>query len=389
MTPDEHALLSASGASKWLHCTPSARLEETLPESTSTYAEEGRIAHSIAELKLRKALIDPIGPKKFTTALKALQAHEKYDPEMLSCTDTYVEYIQGVTHGYAIKPYVIAEKRVDYSAYAPEGFGTADCLVVGGDTLHVIDYKHGKGVPVFAEDNPQMKLYALGAVEAYKLLYSIKRIVMVIIQPRLDSISECEISIDELQAWGEGIKPIAQMAFNGEGVSASGEWCRFCRAKALCRARSERHLSLEEEFGLAVPPLLSNDEVGVILLKAKNIHAWVDSLEEYALATVLSGGDIPGWKAVAGRGARKFEDTDKAFKAVIDAGYKEDLLYNRKPITLTEVEKLMGKKDFNATLKEQIIMQQGKPTLAELSDSREPYQSTQPTADDDFKQEKE
>lgn len=231
----EHALLSASGSHKWLHCTPSARLEEQFPETKSTYADEGRLAHEIAELKLRKHFIEPMGPRAFNNRLKKFKENPLFQEEMLRHTDTYLEYVQGIVHGFTAPPYIAIEKRLDYSAYAPEGFGTGDCIIIGGNTLHVCDLKYGKGVPVSAEGNPQMRLYALGAYVEYSFLYPIERVRMAIIQPRLDSISEDEISIAELLAWGESIKPIAQKAFAGEGEFVPGDHCRFCRARATCR----------------------------------------------------------------------------------------------------------------------------------------------------------
>lgn len=374
--PECHALLSASGAARWLNCPASARIEETLPESTSSYADEGRLAHSIAELKLRKALIEPMGQKSFSTALKDLQKHEKYDPEMLSCTDIYVDYVQSVVHGYASRPCVIAEKRVNYSHVAPEGFGTADCLVIGGDTLHVIDYKHGKGVPVSAENNPQMKLYALGAIRSFAMLFDIKRVVLAIVQPRLDSISEWEVSAKDLSDWGKSVKPIAAKAFAGEGEMKSGEWCRFCRAKGNCRVRAENHLSLEEDFALKKPPLLSNAEVGEALTRAQDLQAWIAALEEYALSTVLSGGEIEGWKAVAGRSNRVIDDVDTAIKILIQNGYDEAVFYTKKPVPLTEMERIVTKTKLTELLGIHIQKPMGKPTLAPQNDKRESYKTT-------------
>lgn len=370
MSAEEHALLSASSSHRWLSCPPSVRLEEQLPEQISEYAEEGKLAHSIAELKLRKYFIEPIGPKKFASELKKLQAHPLYDVEMLQCTDTYLEYIQSIVHAYNSRPYVAVEKRVDYSAYAPEGFGTGDCVVIGGSVMHVTDYKHGKGVPVDAENNPQMMLYALGALTEYSMLYSIETVKMTIIQPRLDSISHFEISTTDLLAWGESIKPVAQLAFEGKGDFYSGEWCKFCRAKAKCRVRSETMTALEV-FGNAKPPLLGNEELGDILLRARNLEAWVKDLEEYALSALLRSEEINGWKVVNGKSDRRFGNMDEAFKRLIEAGYDEALLYERKPITLTNVEKLTGKKQFTELLNTYVIKPPGKPTLAQENDKRE------------------
>ena len=366
----DHALLSASGASKWLNCPPSARLETQFPESTSGYAEEGRLAHAIAELKLRKTFTEPMGPRKFNAALKKLQENTLYQPEMLTHTDAYLDYIQTITLAYQGKPHVAVEQRLDFSHIVPEGFGTGDCIVIGGNDLYVIDFKYGKGVPVEAEGNPQMMLYALGALAAYDLLYDIRTVRMTIVQPRLNDINRAEMSVDELLAWGESIKPVAAQAMAGEGEFKGGDWCRFCRAKNQCRARADQYTALEA-FGKAKPPLITNDEVGDILRQAQGLAAWVDDLEEYALAQCLAGELISGFKAVEGRSNRQFADLDMAFGILTAAGVEEALLYERKPLTLAAIEKQLGKKEFADLLADQIIKPPGKPSLVPDTDKRE------------------
>lgn len=370
--PEQHALLSASGSHKWLHCTPSARLEEKMPEQESVYANEGRLAHEIGELKLKKLFTDPMGPKKYKNALKKLRENPLYQDEMDRYTDTYTEHIAGIIHSFSAPPYIAIEKRLDYSQYAPEGFGTGDCIIIGGNTLHVIDLKYGKGVPVSAKDNPQMKLYALGAFTEYSFLYQIERISMTIIQPRLDNISNDVITIEDLLNWGAEIFPIAQKAFFGEGEHVPGEWCRFCRAKALCRARSDFNMALDE-YKQINPALITNDEIGRILQKAKDLAAWVKDLEEYALSELLKGNQVEGWKAVEGRSNRRFINQDEAFAVVKANGVDEAMLYERKPITLTAVEKLLGEKRFNELLAAHVEKPKGSPTLAPISDKREEW----------------
>ena len=379
----DHALLSASGAHKWMNCTPSARLEETMPESTSTYADEGRLAHEIAELKLRKQFTEPMGLRSYNSKLKKLQENKLYSPEMLVYTDAYLDYISGLVHSFQSRPYIAVEKKLDFSAYVNEGFGTGDCIVIGDNTLYVIDLKYGKGVPVFAETNPQMMLYALGAYEAYSFLYNIEKIKMVIIQPRLDNISEFKVDVFDLIEWGEFIKPIAQKAFAGEGEFVSGEHCRFCRAKAKCRARSEFNLQIQDYKGLK-PPLISNEEVGQILLKAKDLSKWISDLEEHALSECLAGNEVPGWKAVEGRSVRQFKDSDMAFNTLMQNGIEETMLYERKPITLTGVEKMLGKAKFNELLAEQVNIPKGEPSLVPASDKREPFKRS--SAAEEFKE---
>lgn len=371
-----HALLSASAAARWLTCTPSARLEETLPEQTSEYADEGSLAHEIGELKVKKTFIEPMTPTKFKNALKKLQQKPLYQSEMLGFTDEYLDYIEKTVHGFTSPPYIAVEKKINFSAFVPEGFGTVDCVIIGGGKMHIIDFKYGKGVPVSAEDNPQMKLYALGAYMEYSFLYPVETIRMTIVQPRLDSTSEYEISKSELLMWGELIKPIALRAFNGEGEFTPSEYaCKFCRAKSLCRARMDFNMELEPEKG-KLPPLISNEEVGAILQRARDIAKWVKNLEDYALNTCLSGGIIPGWKAVEGRSNREFIDQDAAFKKLIDEAIVEEaMLYKREPITLTKVEDLLGKKQFKEILEEYVAKKEGKPALAAESDKREAIQN--------------
>ena len=370
----EHALLGASGAKIWLNCPPSARLGEKIPETPSTYAEEGTLAHSIGELKLRKTFIEPMGPRTFTNRLKKLQTEPLYQAEMLQHTNTYLDYVSGVVHGYKSPPYVAIEKKLDYSEYVPSGFGTGDCIIIGANVMYVIDFKYGKGVPVSAEENPQMMLYALGALLEYSILYNIEQIVMVVVQPRLDSISEFVMSKDDLMQWASNVVvALADLAWKGEGEFASGEHCRFCRAKSFCRARAEFNTDLEG-FNYKKPPLLTNEEVGEILEKAQDLAKWVKDLETYALSETLRGGDITGWKAVAGRGSRKFTNPDEAFNFIIANGYDEALLYKREPLSAPQVEELLGKKVFESLLTDRITKTPGKPTLAPASDNREAFQ---------------
>jgi len=377
--PEQHALLSASAAHRWLTCTRAPRLEETLPETRSEYADEGRLAHAIAELRLRKQYTDPMGQKAFNEKLNDLKQNPLYSNEMMSHVDTYFDYIANLVYSFPSQPYVAIEKRLDYSEYAPEGFGTGDCIIISGTDLYVIDFKYGKGVPVSAENNPQMKLYALGAYLESSFLFNIEKVTMVIVQPRLDNISESTISIDELLAWGESIRPIAQKAYNGEGESVIGEHCRFCRAKALCRARAEFNTSIDTSRS---PHLLTDEEAGQLLERAKDLKAWAADLEDYVFGAIMGGKDIPGWKVVEGRSVRQFSNVDEAFDTLKQNGIDEAMLYERKPITLTNVEKLLGKTKFNELLKDYVTKSEGKPTLVPASDKREPLK--RPNAQDDF-----
>lgn len=374
--PKAHALLGASSSARWLACSPSARMCEDIPETESPYAAEGTLAHEICELMLTKAYTLALGPKAFTTRLNKLKKHELYQDEMLKCADVYLEYIDSIMLSYPSTPHIAIERRVDYSAYVPEGFGTADCIIVYGDTLHVVDYKHGKGVPVSADHNPQMMLYALGALKAYQMLYNIHTIKMSIVQPRLDSISEWEIDSEELIKWGnEFVKPRAEKAFKGEGDCVPGEHCRFCRAKAVCRARAVTNLDLAK-YAFAEPATLSNTEIGEILQQAQDLEKWAKDVKEYALDEVLKGNDVPGWKAVEGRSTRAFLDMDKAFEKLVANGVDESLLYERIPLTLSKIETMLGKSKFAELLTDQVVKTPGKPTIVPESDKRQPFNMT-------------
>lgn len=381
-----HALLSASASSRWLNCTPSVRLEEQFPDSTSEFAEEGTLAHEIAELKLRKYYTEQgMTQRTFNTRLNKMKKHELYQDEMLKHTDTYLEYLQGLTLAMSSPPYVAVEKRIDYSLYAQEGFGTVDCLIISGHTLYVNDFKYGKGVAVSAEDNSQLKLYALGAYLEYSFLYPIQKIHLSIVQPRLNSISEFEITVDELLSWGEEIKPLAQKAFAGEGEFVPGEHCKFCKAKAQCRARADQYTALDD-FKQMKPPLLSNEEVGQVLEKAQHIESWVKALKGYALTESLKGVEIAGWKAVEGRGSRSFTNMDVAFAHLKENGIVEAILYDRIPLTVPQIEKVLKTEQFRSLLEEPGHVQKsaGKPTLAPTSDKRKQVFNA-PDAASDFK----
>ena len=398
MPPEKHALLSASSASRWLNCTAAPRFEEGLPESTSEYAEEGRLAHAIAELKVLKKFT-VMTPRTYTTRLNKFKKEPLYNPEMDKTTDLYVEHLTEQAMLYDSAPTVAAEVKVDFGEYVPDGFGTCDCVMIGGDTLSITDYKHGKGVPVSAMDNPQMKLYALGALKRYAPIFgdTIKTVRMTIDQPRLDSHTTDTLTVDELRAWGENIKPIAQKAFSGLGEFVPGDHCRFCRGKAQCRARANINTALEDfkdcvpagEWNAKAeavvasggvvngmpPTLLSDAEIGELLIRGQQLVQWYKDLEEYALKTLLDGKPIAGWKLVAGRSNRTFTDQDAAIKAVIAAGYDEALVYDRKPKTLSELEKLMGKAEFAEKIGSFVVKPLGKPTLALETDKRETYNS--------------
>ncbi|WP_352400119.1 DUF2800 domain-containing protein [Anaerotignum sp.] len=368
-----HALLSASSAEKWLHCTPSARMESSLPDTAGESAQEGSLAHELAELKARRHF-HGMDKGAFTRKFNKIKNHELYAVDMDNYTDDYVEYLKDVEMMFSSKPYAVFETKVDYSHIAPEGFGTADCIMIGGGYLHIVDFKYGKTVQVDCVENPQMKLYALGALKKYGLLYCIEHVVLHIVQPRMSNISSCDITCQDLKAWGESIKPVGLLAYDGAGECIVGEWCdnHFCKCRATCRA----YMSQMQEvvpFVDKLPPVLTDEEVGYCLTLATNIKKWYSILEKHAMTALLAGKDITGWKVVEGRSNRAFNDTDAAYKALSESGIDEALLYKRVPITLTDCEKMLGKKEFTEKLADFVVKPPGKPTIAPLSDPREHY----------------
>lgn len=387
----DHALLSASGAHRWLLCTPSAMLEEQFPDTTSEAAREGTLAHELAELKVRN-YFNPadISKRKLNAQIKKMKENELWQDEMLGHTDTYIDYIRDVSIKLPSQPYVAVEKRLDLGAYVPEGFGTADCIMLQGEDLFVLDFKYGKGVPVSAEENPQMMLYALGAYRAYCFLYPISRIHMAIIQPRLDNISEWECTLNDLLKFGQRVSERAALAAKGAGDFCPGEkQCRFCRAKQQCRARADHNvrMAFSPDKG-KMPPLITNEEVGRYLSEGEDVAKWLSDLKEWALAECLAGKQVPGWKAVEGRGSRDWTDMDAAFEKLTKSGVTEEaMLWEKKPLTLAQVEKMVGKKDFQDAVGEFVVKKPGKPALVKESDKREAI-TNRVTAAEAFKEEK-
>lgn len=390
--PDKHAILSPSAAHRWLHCTPAPRVEAEFPETTSEYAEEGRLAHSVCELAAKKKFT-VMNNRTYNSRLKKLKADPKWDDEMLSTAATYVEHLTEHAMRFEHAPYVALEVQVDITDYAPEAFGTCDCVMIGGDELIITDYKHGKGVPVSAQDNPQMMLYALGALKLYRPIYGdmIRRVSTYIDQPRLGSYDGASMAVEELLAWGKSIKPKAAAAFMGTGEFAPGEWCRFCRAKAKCRARANQNTALEDfkdciPLGRSIPMqaeydatgfkpsnCLTDEEIGALLVRAEGLVAWYNDLKEYALAACLNGKTIPGWKAVEGRSTRAWTDQDAALEALMAGGVEEAIIYDRVPKTLAQLEKVIGKQRFGELVGGMITKSPGKPALAAESDKRPAY----------------
>jgi hypothetical protein len=379
-----HALLSASGAHRWMNCTPSAVLESEFPDTTSEAAKEGTLAHEMAEAKLQH-LFNTQNYRKatLTRTLNKIKKNELYQPEMDGYTDDYVAYIRKAAMEFEKTPYIAIEKRLDLTAYIPDGFGTADCVMIGERTLHIIDLKYGKGVPVSSEDNPQLLIYALGALEAYKMLFAVDTVKISIVQPRIDNTNSSAYSVTLLREWGEDVKELANIAIKGEGEYTPGDWCRFCRARQQCRARADKNIELAFEINKK-PPLITNEEVGEYLRKGEDVAKWLTELQDYALAECLAGRNIDGYKAVEGRGSRVWTNMDAAFEAIIEEGTDKAMLYELKPLTLAQVEKLMGKAHFADVAGEFVVKSPGKPTLVPSTDKREAI-TNKISADEAFK----
>lgn len=380
-----HAVLSASGAHRWLNCLPSALLETQFPDTTSEAAKEGTLAHEIAEVKMRH-YFDAKNFKKaqLTKALNKLKKDSLYQVEMDGYTDEYLDFAKAEALAYHTKPYIALEKKLDLSEYIPSGFGTADCIMIGDGILQVIDFKYGKGVPVSAENNEQMMLYALGAYNTYWMaIGNVKTVKLSIAQPRISNTNSWKLPLDNLLAFGEKVRETAKIAYEGKGDYTPGDWCRFCRARKNCRARADENVKLAFETQ-KMPPLLSNDEVGEYIRQGEDVAKWLSDLQDYALSECLAGRDIAGYKAVEGRSSRVWTDMDEAFAAIITEGTDEAMLYERKPLTLAQVEKLMGKKHFADVCMEYVDRKPGKPTLVKESDKR-PAITNKITADEAFK----
>ena len=358
----DHAVLSASGSHRWLNCTPSARLELEFENTGSEAAREGTAAHALCEHKLKRAL-----------HMRSRRPVSDYDSdEMEKCTDAYAEFVMEqyeAAKQVCKDPVILIEQRLDFSCYVPDGFGTGDCLIISDDKLHIIDFKYGMGVLVEAEDNPQMKLYALGALAVYDALYDIREVSMTIFQPRRENVSTWTLSVDELKAWAENeLKPRAKMAYDGEGEYLPGEWCTFCRAAVRCRARAEEKLRLAQtEFRM--PPLLTDAEIEEILAVLPDLTKWANEIAAYALDAALNHGkEWNGFKVVEGRSVRKYRDEAAVAEAAKVAGYKD--IYRQSLIPLTEMQRLMGKDRFEELLGGLITKAPGRPTLVPKSDRR-------------------
>ena len=357
-----HALLSASSSHRWLHCPPSARLCEGYDDKGSNFAAEGTDAHALCEYKLRAAL-----------GMEAKDPTEDlswYDAEMEESANGYAAFVMELVEEAkknCSDPVVLIEQRLDYSRYVAEGFGTGDCVIIADGTLHIVDFKYGRGILVEAEDNPQMMLYALGALELFDCLYDIDTVSMTIFQPRRGNVSTYTLSKADLYEWADTVlAPAAELAWSGEGEYHCGEWCQFCKAKADCRKRANANMELAK-YEFKQPPLLTDEEVEEILGRIDELIAWASDIRDYALQAAIGGKHWTGYKLVEGRSNRKYTDERAVVAAVRAAGYDP---YEHKVLGVTAMTTMLGKKQFNDILGGLVTKPQGKPTLVPDSDKR-------------------
>lgn len=382
-----HALLSASSAHRWMHCPPSARLEENFENTTSVFAEEGTFMHELGELKLSK-YIGAIKEGAYKKKLKELHSSQFFNSEIDEAVEVYVAFaieLMEETKQTCKDPIMLLEQRLDFSKYVESGFGTGDLVIVADGTLEIVDLKGGKGVAVSAECNPQMQLYALGALTLFDCLYDIQTVCMTICQPRMNSISTYELSAEELLAWAEDVlKPAAQLAWNGEGEFDPGEYtCKFCRAKATCKARAEKNLEIAR-FEFRQASLLTKDEITEVLSQADAIAAWCKDVWAWAEARAIDGEEFEGFKIVEGRSNRAYGDEKAVIQKLTSAGYSEGDIYAKSLKGITALEKALGKKVFSEVLAGLITKAPGKYTMVSDSDKRQAV-TLNNTAESDFK----
>jgi hypothetical protein len=372
--PNKHAVLSASSSHRWLECPPSALLCSKIGDTTSDFALQGTDAHSLCEHKLKIAL----GQKSDDPTAEL----QYFDEEMAECSDMYAQYVLEQLAAAKEKcqdPIVLIEQRLDFSKWVPEGFGTGDCVIVADEILTVIDFKYGVGILVEAEKNPQMMLYALGALQLYENIYDFNTISMTIFQPRRNSVSTYTVSKEELLEWAdEVLAPTAQLAAKGEGEYKAGDHCQFCKIKATCRKRAEYNLELAR-YDFEMPSTLEDDEIEAILSKVDVLVSWASDIKDYALKQAISGKEWKDWKIVEGRSNRKYVNEDAVADTVKEAGYDP---YEHKVLGITAMTKLLGKKKFEELLYELTQKPQGKATLVPMSDKRPAMN----TAANDFKE---
>lgn len=359
-----HALLSPSAAHRWLNCTAAPRLEENIADSGSTFAEEGTLAHAYCAKHLKGFLGLPTADED----AEIKQLNDKYHTgEMDEYTDTYKTIVLEKFNAARTKTpdaQLLVEVKLDFSEWVPEAFGTADAVIIADGTMEIIDFKYGKGVKVSAAKNPQMQIYALGAYSQFSFEYNIQRVRMTIVQPRIDNLSEYELSAVDLIAWATyQLMPKAKEAFEGKGRQMPGEWCQFCKVKATCKALADLTFAAVEQH--PDPKTISPEEMACrVLPMLDTIKTWIKGVDEYTLEQALNGQKYQGFKLVAGRSVRKITDQEAVMGALSKAEFAEDAYMKPRELkTITDLEKLIGKKRFNEICGDWIDKPQGKPTL--------------------------
>ena len=370
-------MLAASAANRWLNCTPSAKLEDAEgPRESSIYAEEGTLAHELGELYIRHDVLETVDDQVFSDRFDEIMNNQLFSEEMLDVVPIYVDYCTeqfNAAKANDAQSIMDVEQKLDLTEYVPESFGTADCVVIGGNLIEVIDYKHGKGVPVYAEWNKQLMLYGLGALHKYDMLFDIEEVRLTIVQPRINNISSWQISVKELIDWAETeLAPAAKLAFAGDGELKAGEWCKFCAVKNRCKALYQKNMELAK-YDFQKPALLNDEEIADILKKTPALIEWANSIQEYAQDKAINQGKVwPGFKLVEGISRRKWLDEDAVAEAIFTKipEASEDQVYDMKLKTITQIEKIFGKKTVAEQLSDVIVKPQGKPTLVPVSDKR-------------------
>jgi len=337
--PTQHAKLSASGSPTWSNCGASLRISEGIKEAPSDFAAEGTEAHDVAE-------------KCLLSGENAPDTHKELQ--------IYLDYVRELPGG------LMVEERVEFDEWVPEGFGTVDALILHGDTAYVVDLKWGKGIRVDAEENSQLSLYALGALQRYQFDYGIEKVVLAIVQPRLDHISGWETTAGALLEFGEHIKERAAIALSDDAPATPSEKaCQWCRAKAVCRERAASLMSLPEK----PPERLTLNEIGLLLRVAERAKSYISDLQSYAMGLAEGGQHVPGHKIVEGRSTRKF--TAEAAEILSSEGLTDDQIYRKSFQTLGAIEKALGgKKAAKPIMDEVTFKPRGKAQLVRISDPR-------------------
>lgn len=355
-----HAVLSASSSARWLACPPSAVAALAYANQDTPFTREGTLAHEVAEQIARHGI-----------AAK----QDDVTNEMLDCAYAYRDFIQEQIK--SPNDLVLYEVRVDFSPWVPDGFGTADCIIIHADSMTVIDYKYGQGVPVSAVGNSQMRLYALGALNDYGFAYDVEQVDMAIFQPRLGNISFDVMTTDDLLAWGESVKPVADMAAKGEGEYTPGDHCKFCPHAGRCRELTNMCRTYVNAHGMRVQvPVLAPFEVAEVLQMEPLVTLWLKRVKEQALSGMLNGETVPGYKVVEGRSTRVWADELEAYSALLAAGYTPEEITETKLLSPSAMEKAFGKRKAAELLDiGGVTRNPGSPTIAPESDKRQPYNS--------------